>query len=109
MLNSFGSNTRAVSVIFLFIGKMQGDPCFYISLKEIYMAERKAFNSGNKTTSNYVVVPGQCQNCKHFSNDNTTTWGPYVCKAGSTASGAYKAGSSSQKNQTFDTCKCFTK
>jgi len=72
------------------------------------MAERRAINSGSKTLSNYVVVPGQCPSCKHFFNDDKSSSGPYVCKAGTTASSASKAGSNSQRGQTYDTCKCFT-
>jgi len=73
------------------------------------MAERRTFSNGSKTLSNYVVVPSQCPSCKHFSSDDNSSVGPYVCKAGSTASGANKAHSSSPRGQTFDTCKCFTK
>jgi hypothetical protein len=77
------------------------------------MAERKIFNSqlwNEGTQSSYVVVPGLCPNCKHFSvkNDRSSDR-RYSCTAGSTASSAYKAGCAKEKGLEFDNCNVYVK
>jgi hypothetical protein len=70
------------------------------------MEERycKDWDYGGRYISNYIICPGLCPNCKYYSIEKGSNWGPYNCRAKSNRTIADKA---VKTNIQYDNCECY--
>jgi len=70
------------------------------------MAERECGNWVNHGyyASNYIICPGLCSTCNHYSYNTRSNTGPYYCSSRSTASSANEA---CETKEQYDRCRCY--